>query len=1004
MLQRLLPLLTIVFCLSSPAAAEPQALQLSNTEKAWLNAHPSIQLGIDPDWPPFEYFDVNQQYSGMAADYIQLIAAKLNIKMEPVRGLSWSGVLTEAQHKRLDVLPAATATPQREQYLNFTAPYLDFPMVIITRDDAPFIASLNVLRDYRVAVVKNYVSHELLESNHPDLTLVPSITIKESLEALSSGGVDAFVGNLASVSHAIKQLGLTNLKVAAHTPYSFKLSMGVRNDWPELASILDKALASITQEEKARIHSKWVGVEFKQGVELVTVAILVLPVVLAALFTITIVSRNNSRLRQEVAERIEVEKQLRLSEEALNESQRTAKIGWWQWDLGQNTLWWSDEVFNITGKSRDTFTPTPENFTSVIHPDDVSGMSNEIQGILENNGGEYDREFRILRADGSIRHVHSYGKFYGSTIDESRYFAGVIHDITESKMKSLELQEKQQTLKTILDNAPIGIWLQDCKGKLRFVNNAFCNSVGISEQQFLSVEHYSELYPEEIANSCISSDKVALASDTPQSSYEQIEFVDGNLHDLEIIKARLNDDKGAACGLIGLSMDITERKQAEERLRKQAFCDELTGLPNRNYLMEQLSKTLALSKRHGYYSALIFFDLDNFKIINDTLGHHTGDKLLTQVGKLLSEVIRQEDTAARLGGDEFVVIASNVGREPEQAAEHTQLLAEKIHRKLSKPLFVEEHEHHLTFSTGISLFPEADEDINDILKFADTAMYRAKEGGRNAIRFFHPSMQQAAEERFDLQGKMRHALSQEEFELYYQPQYDSDGNIIGAESLLRWHQPELGMVSPARFIPLAEESGMITDIGIWVLREACQQINAWLEQDIDIQTLAVNVSARQFHQPDFVNQVTAIIRESGIEPHRLELELTEGSLVENIDDVTRKIEQLQSMGIRFAIDDFGTGYSSLRYLQQLPLDRLKIDQSFVRDIHNNEANAHIVETIISMAHHLKLELIAEGVESLDEMKFLDIRGCDKYQGYYFSKPLPASELTAKLAQPHEVNA
>jgi diguanylate cyclase (GGDEF)-like protein len=446
----------------------------------------------------------------------------------------------------------------------------------------------------------------------------------------------------------------------------------------------------------------------------------------------------------------------------------------------------------------------------------------------------------------------------------------------------------------------------------------------------------------------------------------------------------------------GVLHDITERRQSEEKLRRQAYSDELTNLPNRNYFMEQLAKTLAQSRRHDYFSALLFFDLDNFKIINDTLGHHTGDKLLADVGMRLRKVIRKEDTAARLGGDEFVIIVTNLGSEPQHAADQARLIAEKVHNALAMPFNMAGHEHHLTMSTGINLFPFDSEDINDILKFADTAMYRAKESGRNAICFFQPGMQQAAEERFALQGRMRQALSNDEFELFYQPQFNSNGEIIGAESLLRWQQPELGMVSPARFIPLAEESGMILDIGIWVLREACHQIIVWQQQGIDIETLAVNVSPRQFHQPDFVAQIEAIIRESGINPHRLELELTEGVLVENIYDVTQKMEQLQQMGIRFAIDDFGTGYSSLRYLKQLPLDRLKIDQSFVRDIHLTEANALIVETIISMAHHLELELIAEGVETLEELKFLKLRGCHKFQGYYFSRPLPAPQLTAKL--------
>lgn len=870
MLRHLLTLFLLLYSLpQAQATTYSEQEPLTAEEQAWLAAHPTIRLGIDPDWAPFEYLDEQQRYRGMAADYIALIADRLGLKMEPVKGLTWSGVLEAARQQRLDLLPAATQTVQRDEFLNFTAPYLDFPMVIITRAEAPFIAELAALKGQRVAVVNSYASHELLAANHPTLALTPFTTIRDGLSALSTGEVDAFVGNLASATHAIHQLGLTNLKVAAHTPYSFKLGMGVRKDWPELATILDKTLRTLEHDKVNQIREKWIGLQPEAGIEPAKLFMIATPIALASLLILIVILRSNHKLRTEIVERHQIEKRLLLSEEALNQSQRTAHIGWWHWDLANNKLSWSDEVYAITGKDMSSFTPTPENFMSVVHAEDLPLLSADIQAVMQGKGEEYSREFRVMREDGTIRYVHSYGKIYGSAIDQSRYFAGVLHD-------------------------------------------------------------------------------------------------------------------------------ITERRQSEEKLRRQAYSDELTNLPNRNYFMEQLAKTLAQSRRHDYFSALLFFDLDNFKIINDTLGHHTGDKLLADVGMRLRKVIRKEDTAARLGGDEFVIIVTNLGSDPQYAADQARQIAEKLHHALAMPFSMAGHEHHLTMSTGISLFPFDSEDINDILKFADTAMYRAKETGRNAICFFQPSMQQAAEERFALQGKMRQALTHEEFELYYQPQFNSDGKIIGAESLLRWQQPELGMVSPARFIPLAEESGMILDIGIWVLREACRQVTAWQQLGIDIETLAVNVSPRQFHQPDFVAQVQAIIRESGINPHCLELELTEGVLVENIFDVTQKMEQLRQMGLRFAIDDFGTGYSSLRYLKQLPLDRLKIDQSFVRDIHQSEANALLVETIISMAHHLGLELIAEGVETLEELKFLELRGCHKFQGYYFSRPLPAPQLTAKL--------
>jgi diguanylate cyclase (GGDEF)-like protein/PAS domain S-box-containing protein len=868
MFRHLLLLLALVCSLQTPAALSSQQEPLTGEELAWLEAHPTIRLGIDPDWAPFEYYDEQQIYRGIAADYIALLSHKLGVTMEPVHGLSWSEVLEAAANQRLDVLPAAMATAPREKYLHFTSPYLDFPMVIITRADAPFVAGLDALEDNRVAVVKGYVSHDLLVANHPRLTLTPFTTIRDSLSALSTGEVDAFVGNLASASHAINQLGLTNLKVAAHTPYSFKLGMGVRNDWPQLATILEKSLRNLTAEEVHGIQQKWVHLQVAQGLNLLEVMTVAGPLLAAALLIFLVMIRSNRTLRREIKERQQVENNLLLSEKALLDSQSLTHIGNYVWDIKNNETTWSQELYCIVGWGPENFKPSYENYLNCIHPDDREDFTALTATVL-NSTEPYSNEYRITRPNGEVRYVFEKGHVY-------------------------------------------------------------------------------------------------------------------------------RDEAGNPTRLVGVIHDITERKLTEIKLRKQAFFDELTDLPNRNYFMEQLGKSLAQARRHNHLCALLFFDLDNFKIINDTLGHHTGDKLLAEIGKRIIHGIRQEDTAARLGGDEFVIIATHLGRNHERAAEQARLIAEEIHDLLSVPFSIEGHEHHITLSTGISLFPVAHEDINDILKFADTAMYRAKESGRNAIRFFQPSIQQAAEERFELHNKLRQALQGDEFELHYQPQYNSECRIIGAESLLRWHQPELGMVSPARFIPLAEESGLILDIGIWVLQEACRQLTRWDDQGIDIETLAVNVSPRQFHQPDFAAQVQTIIRDSGIDATRLELELTEGVLVENIDDIINKMGQLKQMGIRFAVDDFGTGYSSLRYLQQLPLDRLKIDQSFVRDIQHTGANTLIVETIISMANHLGLELIAEGVETIDELKFLKLSGCNNYQGFYFSKPLPAQQLTERL--------
>ena len=995
---KILTLLPALLALST-TLLQAAPLALNETEQQWLNDHPDIRLGIDPDWAPFEFRDKDNNYRGMGADFISLISQRLGIRMHAMSIDNWNEVLSAAKAREIDLLPAVMKTPQRAEYLNFTDPYLDFPMVIISREDALFIGELADLTGKTTAVVNGYVSHELLQTNHPELTLAPYSTISDALNALSVGEVDAFVGNLASVSYSINQLGLTNLKVAAHTPYSFQLGMAVRKDWPEFVPILQKALDSITSQEIRSVREEWVQLRLQQGVDIRELLLVILPLGSATLVILLGVILWNRRLHREIRERESVEQQLRDSEEALLETQRLAHIGWWQWNLDSNSLKWSDEIYSIVGLSPDTFSPAPDSFLRVVHPEDRHALGEAIDKVLKGGSDHYLAEFRVVRPDGETRYVNSFGRLYLGTANTTRHFAGVLHDITEQKRAELGLKEKQQTLQTLLDNAPIGIWLQNEQGKLLFVNQAFCNAVGIPEEQFLSVPHYAELYDDEAAARCMLSDAEALASEQPCTSYEQVQFVDGKTHDLEIVKARLTDEEGNPTGLIGLSMDITERKLAEARLRHQAYFDDLTGLPNRNYLMENLEKSLAQARRHDYYNALLFFDLDNFKILNDTLGHHTGDKLLKEIGQRLRNIVRTEDTPARLGGDEFVIIVNELGNELDVAVDVSHQIAEKVQKTLSIPFVLGEHEHHLTVSIGISMYPmEKEEDANDILKHADAAMYRAKDTGRNTISFYLPSMQKAAEERLRLQNLLRHALSHDQLRLVYQPQYDQHGVMRGAEALLRWEHPELGSISPVRFIPVAEESGQILDIGIWVLREACARLRQWQQHGVAIETLSVNVSPRQFHQANFVEQVMAIIKESGADPAYLEFELTEGLLIENVEDVSRKMRELKALGFRFAIDDFGTGYSSLAYLKRLPLDRLKIDQSFVRDLLNDASDALIVETIIAMASHLKLEVIAEGVENVEEFEFLQEKGCYQYQGYYFSRPLSFSDFDDKLHQ------
>ncbi|MEZ5525797.1 MAG: EAL domain-containing protein [Pseudomonadales bacterium] len=438
--------------------------------------------------------------------------------------------------------------------------------------------------------------------------------------------------------------------------------------------------------------------------------------------------------------------------------------------------------------------------------------------------------------------------------------------------------------------------------------------------------------------------------------------------------------------------------ESQRQVKQLAFFDALTGLPNRRLLLDRLRQKLVGAKRKDAFGALLFIDLDNFKDLNDSLGHSVGDKLLLQVGQRLQHLCREEDTIARLGGDEFVVVIGNETHHAKIAAVNASAVAKRIIDTLSKPFELAGNRHHVSASIGVSLFSGEQQDVEIILKQADTAMYQAKASGRNHYCFFEMDMQQRADERLRIQGELRHAIASDQLRLFYQPQLDADGDCLSVEALIRWQHPQKGLVPPGDFIGIAEESTLILKLGSWVLYEACRQISGWNKQGLKLHHVSVNVSPRQFQQHDFIEVVQSAIKQAGIPSSQLMLEITEGVIFENTEAAIAKMHALRNLGVSISMDDFGTGYSSLTYLKKLPLDQLKIDQSFVREIDVCDSDAVIVEAIISMAQQLGYEVIAEGVETKEQLAVLAGKGCTYYQGYYFSPPLAVSGFVEYLQQ------
>ena len=478
------------------------------------------------------------------------------------------------------------------------------------------------------------------------------------------------------------------------------------------------------------------------------------------------------------------------------------------------------------------------------------------------------------------------------------------------------------------------------------------------------------------------------------SGEEQAFRLDGKAVDVAVTRVAFTHRGAPAIQIV--ARDISERKFLEKQLLEQATHDALTGLPNRHLLSKRLDEAISYAKRYAHSVWVVFIDLDRFKFINDSLGHSAGDLLLKHVAERLTTSTRDTDTVARVGGDEFVLVLPDRERDRIPAN-----MVKRLMESLLEPVVIDGRHLSLTCSMGVAVFPADSDTSGALIEKADIAMYRAKQQGRNNCQFFTAAMQEELQERVRIETALRTALERNEFFLHYQPQVEAASHrVVGVETLLRWHHPELGIVMPDRFIPLAEESGLIVPIGAWVLRTACLQGRAWQDAGLPEMRLSVNLSLRQFAQADFVNSVAAVLKESGLSAHCLQLELTESLVMADVDKAVEKLTMLKALGLQLSIDDFGTGYSSLSYLKRFPINELKIDRTFVRDIADDPDDAAIVLAIISLAHNLNLRVVAEGVETIQQITYLQSHGCDELQGYYFGRPLPASDCVRLLQQTH----
>jgi diguanylate cyclase (GGDEF)-like protein/PAS domain S-box-containing protein len=698
-------------------------------------------------------------------------------------------------------------------------------------------------------------------------------------------------------------------------------------------------------------------------------------------------AKTNEDLNQEILERVRIEENLRRSERSLAKAQNIARLGYWEWDIAINSFVCSEQAYRLFGVGKESRTYSYEGFFRYVHPEDQALVQSWLQALLAgDSAGNLD--FRIVRPDGAERDIHTEAEVKRDDHGRAAQLMGIVQDITEVKQATRQLVLSDN----VFENSIEGIVITDAAGVIQRINPAFSDITGYGEQEVIG-QNPRILKSDRHENDFFARMWQALVDKGQWQGEIWNRRKDGEIYPQWLTITSIRDAQGNTVNYVGVFHDMTEIKLHEEQLRYQAHHDALTGLPNRVLFHDRLGMAMAHARRDGNKVAVLFLDLDNFKRINDSLGHTVGDLLLKEVAVRLGGCLREIDSVARYGGDEFIVLFEGVEQE-----EDVLLAAKRIIEGLAPVVSLQGQDFYLTVSLGIAFYPEDGQDQDTLIKNADTAMYRAKESGKNTYRVFTPAMNKRVTEWLAVENSLRKALDLKEFFLHYQPKVDlHTGTIVGVEALIRWRRGDGEIISPADFIPMAEDTGLIVEIGDWVLAQACADLGEILGKGYGIK-MSVNLSPRQFRQEDLLGKIRATLAQSGIGPEGLIFEITEGSVMENEKKAIVLLGALRGMGAEISIDDFGTGYSSLYYLKQLPIGELKIDRRFVKDIAGHGDNVAIVAAIIAMAKSLGMRVVAEGVETGEQLHFLRRHGCDQMQGFLFSKAVAKEELLSMLGR------
>lgn len=936
----------------------------------------TLIVGSEQDFPPFATGMTDETAGGFTVELWKAVAAEAGLNYH-IRVLPFHQLLNEFKGGKIDVLINLDVTDEAHVYADFSLPHAVFTGGIFVRSSESNIKTEADLNGKSIIMMKDDVEASYVASKEWGKRPVLVETAAEGMRLLASGKHDAMLINKAVGLQTLHALELTNVKaLKAKAGFTQKFAFAVHEGQSELLGKINEGLV-VTKANGIYniIYDKWFGVYELKEIGLLYLAKYLIPIILLLLSVIGYSYYKRQLERNAYARKFRILFEMSPVGMALVDHETG------------DFLEVNEAVLKPTGYTKDEFLKLSY---WEITPKEYEPQELEQIRILNETGRFGPNRKEYIRKDGSRYPIELSGAMFTDENGKAAVW-GVIEDISARK----EAENNLRIAATAFQSQE-GVMITDANRLILRVNNAFTSITGYS------LEEVQGQNPRMLSSGKQNVRFYAAMWDSINSTGGWEGEIwnrrkNGEIYPEYLTVTAVRDDNQVITNYVGSLTDITLRKVAEEKIQSLAFYDPLTQLPNRRLMLDRLNQAYSASSRTRQRGALLFLDLDYFKTLNDTLGHDVGDLLLQQVATRLTDCVREGDTVARVGGDGFVVLLESLSQYAIDAAAQAQDVAEKIMFTLNQPYQLNMHTYHSTTSLGVALFNGHELNTEDLLKQADIALYQSKAEGRNTLRFFDPKMQETIAARADLENELRKAVEHNQFQLYYQIQVGSTGQALGAEALIRWLHPERGMISPFNFIPLAEDSGLILPIGQWVLNAACAQIKIWERKPVAKNlTLAVNMSAKQFKQVNFVEQVEDAIKRHEINPTRLKIELTESLLVDNVQDIISKITKLSKIGIRFSLDDFGTGYSSLQYLKQLPLDQLKIDQSFVRDITTDASDRAIVRTIITMAHSLDVNVIAEGVETAEQQQFLLDNGCTHYQGYLFGKPLPIDEFEALL--------